>query len=117
MYTDNIMEILKNNKKEKNKGKTGGNKTKPPVPGMFGGMPTGGQFFSNLLTAVLIFLIISTLYGAVVGNKGKVEEVPVSKIAQDISSGTVKKIIVEGGMINAEYVDGSKKKSKSFCQE
>jgi len=106
------MEILKNNKKEKNKGKTGGNKTKPPVPGMFGGMPTGGQFFSNLLTAVLIFLIISTLYGAVVGNKGKVEEVPVSKIAQDISSGTVKKIIVEGGMINAEYVDGSKKKSK-----
>lgn len=106
------MEILKNNKKDKNKGKTGGNKNKPPVPGMFGGAPTGGQFFSNLLTAVLVFLIISTLYGAIVGNKGKVEEVPVSKIAQDISSGAVKKVVVEGGMINAEYVDGTKKKSK-----
>ncbi|MBI5077845.1 MAG: ATP-dependent zinc metalloprotease FtsH [Candidatus Yonathbacteria bacterium] len=75
-------------------------------------MPTGGQFFSNLLTAVLVFLIISTLYSAVVGNKNKVEEVSVSKIAQDISGGAVKKIVVEGGMINAEYTDGTKKKSK-----
>ncbi|HBB44308.1 MAG TPA: cell division protein FtsH [Candidatus Yonathbacteria bacterium] len=79
---------------------------------MFGGAPTGGQFFSNLLTAVLIFLIISTLYSAVAENKAKVEEVPVSKIAQDISGGVVKKIVVEGGMINAEYTDGTKKKSK-----
>ena len=106
------MEILKNNKKGKNNGKNGGGKGKSPIPGMFGGMPTGGQFFSNLLTAVLVFLIISTLYSAVVGNKGKVEEVSVSKIAQDISGGVVKKIVVEGGMINAEYADGTKKKSK-----
>ena len=106
------MEIFKNNnKKGKNVGKNGG-KNKSPIPGMFGGAPTGGQFFSNLLTAVLIFLIISTLYSAVAENKAKVEEVPVSKIAQDISGGVVKKIVVEGGMINAEYTDGTKKKSK-----
>lgn len=106
------MEILKNNKKGKNNGKNAGSKNKSPIPGLFGGVPTGGQFFSNLLTAVLIFLIISTLYSAVAENKAKVEEVPVSKIAQDISLGLVKKVVVEGGMINAEYNDGAKKKSK-----
>ncbi len=103
------MEILKNKKGNKEKGKKSENKGK--IPGL-PSMPTGGQFFSNLLTAVLVFLIISTLYSAVVGNKNKVEEVSVSKIAQDISSGAVKKITVEGGMINAEYADGTKKKSK-----
>lgn len=108
------MEILKNNKKGKNNGngKNTGDKNKSPITGMFGGAPTGGQFFSNLLTAVLIFLIISTLYSAVAEKKAKIEEVPVSKIAQDISGGIVKKIVVAGGMINAEYSDGSKKKSK-----
>lgn len=106
------MEILKNNKKGKNNGKNTGGKNKSPIPGLFGGAPTGGQFFSNLLTAVLIFLIISTLYSAVAENKAKIEEVPVSKIAQDISGGVVKKVVVEGGMINAEYTDGTKKKSK-----
>jgi len=109
------MDNLKNIKKSKNNEKGGDSKKKAPAganKGMFGKMPTSGQFFSNLLTAVLVFLIISTLYSAVEGNKKKVEEVSVSKIAQDISLGTVKKVVVEGGMINAEYLDGSKKKSK-----
>ncbi|OHA83784.1 MAG: cell division protein FtsH [Candidatus Yonathbacteria bacterium RIFOXYC2_FULL_47_9] len=75
-------------------------------------MPTGGQFLSNLVTAVLIFLIISTLYSMISKNKSKVEEVAISKIAQDISAGAVKSISVEGGMVNAEYMDGSKRKSK-----
>jgi len=106
------MEILKDNKKGKGNKKNQNSKDKSSRRGIFGGTPTGGQFFSNLLTAVLIFLIISTLYSAVVENKAKIEEVPVSKIAQDISGGVVKKIVVEGGMINAEYTDGTKKKSK-----
>ncbi|MFZ2831595.1 MAG: ATP-dependent zinc metalloprotease FtsH [Minisyncoccia bacterium] len=93
----------------KDKQKKGDNKG--GMPGL-PALPTGGQFFSNLLTAVLVFLIISTLYGAIMGDKNKVEEVSVSKIAQDISGGLVKKIVVEGGMINAEYNDNTKKKSK-----
>lgn len=104
------MEILKNNNKnEKNKGK---GKGKKGPQGLFGGMPTGGQFFSNLLTAVLVFLIISTLYSTIVGNKNAVKEVPVSQIAQDITSGLVKKVVVSGEAIDAEYLDGSKKTSK-----
>lgn len=107
------MDNLKNVRKSKNNDKeVEGKKKSSPKKGMFGQMPTGGQFFSNLLTAVLVFLIISTLYSAITGSKKKVEEVPVSKIAYDISQGAVKKVVVEGGMINAEYADGSKKKSK-----
>ncbi|OHA84434.1 MAG: cell division protein FtsH [Candidatus Yonathbacteria bacterium RIFCSPLOWO2_01_FULL_47_33b] len=75
-------------------------------------MPTGGQFLSNIITAVLVFLIIATLYSMISENKSKVEEVAISKLAQDISAGQVKSLLVEGGMVNAEYADGSKKKSK-----
>ena len=100
---------MQNKSKEKDNNKK---KKNSQNGGWFGKLPTGGQFFSNLLTAVLIFLIISTIYSSVVGKKGKVDEVPVSKIAQDISAGLVKKITVEGGLINTEYIDGTKKKSK-----
>lgn len=75
-------------------------------------MPPAGQFFSNLATAVLVFLILSTLYSAIAEKKAKVEEVAISKLAQDITAGQVKTISVEGGMVNAEYLDGAKKKSK-----
>jgi len=98
----------------KEKGGKGTDKVKGKkgqIPGM-PSLPPAGQFFSNFLTAVLVFLIISTLYSTIVGNKNKVEEVSVSKIAQDISLGSVKKVVVEGGMITAEYADGSKKESK-----
>lgn len=100
------MEILKNNKKGKSKGK--GNKGMPTMPKM----PSGGQFFSNIATAIIVFLIIATLYSAVVGNPGKVEEVSVSTIAHDITSGLVKKVSVSGESVSIDYVDGTKKSSK-----
>lgn len=105
------MEILKNNNKKGSKGKGKKTDEKGKIPGL-PSIPTGGQFFSNLLTAVLVFLIISTLYSIITGNRNAVKEVSVSQIAQDVTNGAVKKIVVEGGMINAEYNDGSKKTSK-----
>jgi cell division protease FtsH len=103
---------MMNNKKDKKEQKNNASKSKGPLGKLPESMPTGGQFFSNIATAVLVFLIIATLYSMVSENKSKVEEVAISKIAQDISAGTVKSISVEGGMVNAEYTDGSKKKSK-----
>jgi len=106
---------MANNKKDKKEQKGTEDKKKGPLGKLPEGMttmPTGGQFLSNLVTAVLIFLIISTLYSMISKNKSKVEEVAISKIAQDISAGAVKSISVEGGMVNAEYMDGSKRKSK-----
>ncbi len=87
-------------------------KKKGPLGGLPSKMPTGGQFFSNLATAVLVFLIIATLYSMVAGNKDKVDEIAVSQLAQDINAGTVKSISVAGGAVNVEYTDGTKKISK-----
>lgn len=104
--------------KESIKEKSGAPKTpkgKSAIPGLPKGMPkipSGGQFFSNIITTILIFLIISTLYSAVVENTKKIEEASVSVIAQDIANGLVKKVSVAGEAVSVEYVDGTKKSSK-----
>lgn len=106
---------MANNKKDKKEQKGDEGKNKGPLGKLPEGMPTlpaGGQFFSNIITAVLVFLIIATLYSMISENKSKVEEVAISKIAQDISAGTVKSLSLEGGIVNAEYMDGTKRKSK-----
>ncbi|MFA5996945.1 MAG: ATP-dependent zinc metalloprotease FtsH [Candidatus Paceibacterota bacterium] len=108
------MQSFKNKKMNKEKGEKAGEKArgkKGQIPGL-PKMPPAGQFFSNFVTAVLVFLIISTLYSTIVGSDKKATEVPVSTIAQDITAGAVKKIVVSGEAIDAEYVDGSKKTSK-----
>ncbi len=110
------MDIFKNKKEKKDKEKEGESK-KGLLGGLPSKMPTGGQFFLNLATAVLVFLIIATLYSMVVGKKEKVAEIAVSQLAQDINAGTVKSISVAGGVINAEYTDGTKKKSKKEVEE
>ena len=109
------MDIFKNKGNKKAKRGVPETKDKKPLPGLPGGMPeipAGGQLFSNFVTAVLVFLIISTLYSMVSDKKAKVEDVAISKIAQDISLGSVKSIVVEGTEVSAEYNDGTKKKSK-----
>lgn len=75
-------------------------------------MPTGGQFLSNIVTALLVFLILATLYSMIAGDNAQTTEVPISQIAQDVSAEQVKTITLEGDTINAEYVDGTKKTSK-----
>lgn len=109
------MEMPKNKKMSKGNGKMGPSndgKKKSPIPGLPGGIPPAGKLFSNILTAVLVFLIIATVYSAVAGGNKKVEEVSVSKIAQDINSGTVKNIVVSGGEVNVAYNDGTAKIAK-----
>lgn len=109
------MEMPKNKKTPKGNGKPGGNndsKNKGPIPGLSGKLPPAGQLFSNILTAVLVFLIIATIYSAVVKSDTKVEVVSVSKIAQDINVGTVKTVTVSGSDINVGYTDGSSKTAK-----
>ncbi|MCK5492166.1 MAG: hypothetical protein KAJ14_03545 [Candidatus Omnitrophica bacterium] len=76
--------------KNKNKGKnskTGGDKS----------------FFSNILSVILIFLIIATLYSVFVENKKEIEEITISQLAQDVIAGEVIKITVEGDKLKIEY--------------
>ncbi len=105
------MDIFKKRKEKKGKEKDP-EKKKEPLGGLPGKMPTSGQFLSNLVTAVLVFLIIATLYSMVADKKVKIAEVAVSQLAQDINAGIVKSISVAGGAVNVEYTDGVKKISK-----
>ncbi|OHA84006.1 MAG: cell division protein FtsH [Candidatus Yonathbacteria bacterium RIFOXYC1_FULL_52_10] len=77
-------------------------------------MPQGPkqQFVVNILNAVLIFLVIATVYSLVADRAEKVEEVPLSTLAQNINEGTVRSIAVEGGELSITYTDETKKKSK-----
>ena len=99
------MEMPKNKKTPKGNGKSGPGdkgKNKSPIPGLPGGLPPAGKLFSNILTTVLVFLIIATIYSAIAGNGTKVETVSISKIAEDVNSGTVKSIVVSGGDITVQ---------------
>ena len=59
-------------------------------------VPRGGQFWGNLLTIILIFLILISVYSFVVENQGKVEDVPLSLLASELNLGLVSKIVVKG---------------------
>ncbi len=111
------MEIFKN-KKVNNKEKQKKSADKGPTPkGPMSGIPgmpplSNGGLFSNIVTAVLIFLIISTLYSMIAGDTSKIGEIAISTLAQDVNAGAVKSISVAGGAVSIEYVDGTKKTSK-----
>lgn len=70
------------------------------------------QFVANLLNAVIIFLLIATMYSLVTERSAKVEEIPLSQLAQNINEGTVRSITVEGGELAITYTDDTKKTSK-----
>ena len=78
---------------------------------IFGGAGKG-KFFSNVLTAILIFLILLTGYSLIQENKKEIPEVSLSVLATDIQSGVVKKIVVAGEKVEIIYTDDTEKVSK-----
>jgi len=96
----------KNNKnQDKNQSKKQGNSWKNPVP-------MNNPFWRNMFTAFLAFLVLSSLYTAIVEREEKVVQVPLSELAKNITEGAVKAITVDGDKLNLEYADGTKKTSK-----
>lgn len=69
-------------------------------------------FRSNSITAFLIFITLIGLYVLVAGMNNKTQEIALSDLAQDISKGSVKAIVVKGNDLSVEYTDGTKKDSK-----
>ncbi len=100
------MDIFGQNKEE-----TGPHSKGRKGPGM-PKVPRGGQFWGNLLTIILIFLILISVYSFVVENQGKVEDVPLSTLASELNEGLISKIIVKGDELEITYADGVEKKSK-----
>ncbi len=71
----------------------------------------GGSFTGNLLSTVLIFLLLMSLYSFLVSNANSKQLISLSQVANDIKSGQVKEIKVEGNDLILTYQDDSQKKS------
>ncbi|PIP86444.1 cell division protein FtsH [Candidatus Campbellbacteria bacterium CG11_big_fil_rev_8_21_14_0_20_44_21] len=74
--------------------------------------PVGGGFWTNLLSTILIFIIILSLYSFFFGETKEYEEIAISQLASDVRAGLVGEIVVKGENIEAVYTDESLKKTK-----
>lgn len=68
-----------------------------------------GNFWNNMLTAVLVLLLISAGYSYFVEQQDKTEEVALSQIANEIKAGAIKEIIVRGEKLEVTYKDEARK--------
>jgi cell division protease FtsH len=64
-----------------------------------------GNFWNNILSALLVLLIITTLYSYVADQSQKPEEISVSQIAEQIKNDEIKGIVVKGSTIEVAYRD------------
>lgn len=64
---------------------------------------SGGQFWGNLLSTLLVLLIIVMTYSFIVENREKKIEIPLSVLIEDVKSGKISKIVVEGEKLKATY--------------
>jgi cell division protease FtsH len=72
----------------------------------------GNSLWKNILTTLLIFFILSSIYSAITEGRTKTTQIPISELSTNIADGKVTKVTVEGDSLTAEYVSGEKKTSK-----
>lgn len=89
------------------KGKKKGSRAR----GVRGLLMGGGGFGSNLISAILIFLILMSAYSLITEQGGKKEEIALSQVASDVRAGLVKDITVSGNDLELVYTDETKKVS------
>lgn len=92
-------------------GKEGGKKKNGRGP-RFSLVPRGGDFWNNLATGVLLFLIILSLYTFITNRQSEDTSIPLSQVVADIDAGKVKSVLVKGEDLTVTYQDSSEKKSK-----
>ncbi len=76
----------------------------------------GSSFSNNVVTAFLIFLMIVFVYSLFSENQTKIEEVPISAVASDVSKGLIKEISIKGENLEITYGDNSVKQSKKEAE-
>ncbi len=82
-------------------------KGKKGASDMLPGRGMGG----NLLSAVLIFLALMSIYTFIIKEGQKPEDIALSQVAGDVRAGLVTGIEVSGDDLTLTYVDGAEKKS------
>lgn len=105
-----------NEKKTKGAGK--GSSKKPskkssPTPlSAFGLAPERGRDWNNITSALLIALLLVSLYSFLANDTEKPEPVSLSALVTDIKEGEVKTIVVSGDQLEITYADDSMKTGK-----
>ncbi len=67
---------------------------------------------TSILGAVFVFMLITAVYILVSGNNKKTPEVSISDLANSVSVGEVREILVEGDTLSITYTNDEVKKSK-----
>ena len=67
-------------------------------------------WWNNLAATVFIFILIISAFSFLKGDT--VEDVAISTLVQDIKTQNIKSISIQSSTIEAEYIDGSKKKTQ-----
>ncbi len=90
---------------------TGGKKGKKgPHKGPMNMLPKGGPGFTgNLVSTVIIFFLLMSVYTFFVENNKAKEEVALSQVANDVKAGLVTSVEISGNDLALTYTDGVKK--------
>jgi len=72
----------------------------------------GGGFFSNLITTILIFLFLMSVYSLIESFVQPTTTIPLSQVASDVAAEKVKSITVNGDLLTLTYADDSTKTSR-----
>lgn len=66
------------------------------------------KFFKNLIIASVIFLILAGIFSLTLGDNKNIQEVPLSKVAEQINAGQVAKIDVSDNELEVTLSDGTR---------
>lgn len=69
-------------------------------------------FGNHLVTILLVFLIIASVYSLFADGKKEVEDITISALAADVEAGLVDKVSIEGNNLTIIYIDETEKSSK-----
>jgi cell division protease FtsH len=90
----------------------GGKQKGGQKPKGLGTMLKGPSFLSNLITTILIFLFLMSIYSLIEDFTKTSTTVPLSAVATDVASEKITSITVNGETLDLVYADGSKKTSR-----
>jgi cell division protease FtsH len=74
--------------------------------------PKQTKFSGNILGAIIFFMLITALYLVVSGDQKETPEIAISELAQNVSAGEVKSILVEGDKLTITYNNDEVKTTK-----
>ncbi|MDP1707057.1 MAG: AAA family ATPase, partial [bacterium] len=72
----------------------------------------GPSFFGNLLTTILIFILLMSVYSLIEDFVKPSIDIPLSVVAADVAEGKIQSITINGDVLNLVYTDESVKISR-----